>query len=97
MLCYFFKLKVLSAISLVLCNSEHFWLGPNGLWLQPASPLQVLEKARRTRREHIFRNKTIVLRDLMEASNQKTLLGSQSRTPMMVEKPGFIYLFNKKL
>ena len=40
---------------------------------------------------------TIVLRDMMESFNQKILLGSQSRTPMRVEKPGFIYLFNKKL
>ena len=44
-----------------------------------------------------FRNKTIILRDLMESFNQKILLGSQSRTPMRVEKPEFIYLFNKNL
>ena len=44
-----------------------------------------------------FRNKTIILRDLMESSNQKILLGSQSRTTMRVDKPGFIYIFNAKL
>ena len=44
-----------------------------------------------------LRNKTIVLGDLMESSNQKFLLMSQSRTPMRVEKPGFIYSFSKKL
>ena len=42
-----------------------------------------------------FRIRTIILRDMMESSNQKILLESQSRTPMRVENPGFKYLLKK--
>ena len=44
-----------------------------------------------------FRKNTIILRNMMESSDQKNLLKSDSRTTVRVEKRGFIFYFEKSV